>query len=164
MTNFVYITPHEDLCEIVHVLNISHGTVASDFGFTKETNPTNNAFIDESTLRDQLNNGIELYAISDNDKLVGCIAIEKSSREADTYYIEKVSVIPEFRNQGYGVELMNFATSKIKKLGSKAVSISLIDSNAKLKNWYSDQGFAESGFKDFDHLPFRVCFMRKEIG
>lgn len=162
--DFIQITSKENLFAIVHVLNVSHGTVAKEFGFNKDSNPTNNAFIDESTLRDQLNNGIELYAISDNDKLIGCIAIEKSSREADTYYIEKVSVIPEFRNQGYGVELMDFATSKIKKLGSKAVSISLIDSNAKLKNWYADQGFTESGFKDFDHLPFRVCFMRKEIG
>ncbi|PXV65540.1 putative GNAT family N-acyltransferase [Dysgonomonas alginatilytica] len=163
MDNFTHITSQENLSAIVHVLNVSHGTVAKEFGFNKDTNPTNNAFIEEQTLRDQLNNGIDLYALSDNDRLIGCIAIEKSSRETDTFYIEKVSVIPEYRNQGTGVKLMNFATLKIQDLGAKKISISLIDSNVKLKKWYSSQGFVEASFKDFEHLPFRVCFMSKEI-
>lgn len=160
--DFIYIAPEQDLSTIVKVLNLSHGTIARDFNFTKEDNPTNNAFIDEKTLREQLNNGIELYGLKMNNRLVGCIAIEKSKREADTYYIEKVSVLPEFRHQGIGVRLMDFATDKIKNAGGKIISIALIDSNSKLKKWYLSQGFVETGFKDFEHLPFRVCFMRKE--
>lgn len=161
--DFSFVNSSNDLTAIVKVLNESHGTVAKDFGFTKDNNPTNNAFIDESTLRTQLNKEIELYAMSLDSKLIGCIAIEKSTKEIDTFYIEKVSVVPEFRNQGFGVKLMDFATSKIKGLGGKSISIALIDSNAKLKNWYLSQGFIETGTKDFEHLPFRVCFMNKQI-
>lgn len=161
--NFTLVNSNKDLSAIVGVLNVSHGTVAKDFGFTKDNNPTNNAFIDEPTLRTQLNKGIDLYAISINNNMIGCIAIEKSAKEIDTFYIEKVSVIPEFRNQGYGIRLMDFAASKIKELGGKSISIALIDSNTKLKNWYSSQGFIETGTKDFEHLPFRVCFMNKQI-
>ena len=160
--DFIYIAPEQDLSAIVRVLNLSHGTIAEDFNFTKEDNPTNNAFIDEKTLREQLNNGIELYGLKMNNRLVGCIAIEKSKREPGTYYIEKVSVLPEFRHQGIGVRLMDFATAKIKDAGGQIISIALIDSNTKLKEWYLSQGFIETGFKDFEHLPFRVCFMRKE--
>ncbi|MBP6663529.1 MAG: GNAT family N-acetyltransferase [Paludibacter sp.] len=160
--DFIYIAPEQDLSTIVKVLNLSHGTIARDFNFTKEDNPTNNAFIDEKTLREQLNNGIELYGLKMNNRLVGCIAIEKSKREPSTYYIEKVSVLPEFRHQGIGVRLMDFATAKIKDAGGQIISIALIDSNTKLKKWYLSQGFIETGFKDFEHLPFRVCFMRKE--
>jgi diamine N-acetyltransferase len=160
--DFIYIAPEQDLFAIVKVLNLSHGTIAKDFNFTKEDNPTNNAFIDEKTLREQLHNGIELYGLKIGDRLAGCIAIEKSKREADTYYIEKVSVLPEFRHQGIGVRLMSFATLKIKNADGKVISIALIDSNDKLKKWYLSQGFVETGFKDFEHLPFRVCFMRKE--
>lgn len=160
--DFIYIAPEQDLSTIVKVLNLSHGTIAGDFNFTKEDNPTNNAFIDEKTLREQLKNGIALYGLKMGNRLVGCIAIEKSKREADTYYIEKVSVLPEFRHQGIGVRLMDFATDKIKNAGGKIISIALIDSNSKLKKWYLSQGFVETGFKDFEHLPFRVCFMRKE--
>ena len=161
--DFIYIAPEQDLSTIVKVLNLSHGTIARDFNFTKEDNPTNNAFIDEKTLREQLKNGIALYGLKMGNCLVGCIAIEKSKREADTYYIEKVSVLPEFRHQGIGVRLMDFATDKIKNAGGKIISIALIDSNSKLKKWYLSQGFVETGFKDFEHLPFRVCFMRKEF-
>ncbi|NJK86217.1 MAG: GNAT family N-acetyltransferase [Bacteroidales bacterium] len=142
-------------------MNSSHATVAREFGFTKESNPTNNAFIDELTLRSQLNKGIELYAMTIDKKMVGCIAIEKSLKEADTFYIEKVSVIPEYRHFGYGVKLMDFATAKIKESGGKTISIALIDSNLRLKNWYKLQGFTETQVKDFEHLPFRVSFMKK---
>jgi diamine N-acetyltransferase len=161
--DFIYINPEEDVSAVLKVLNLSHGTIARDFNFTKEDNPTNNAFIDEKTLREQLKNGIALYGLKMENRLVGCIAIEKSKREVDTYYIEKVSVLPEFRHQGIGVRLMDFATNKIKNAGGKMISIALIDSNSKLKKWYLSQGFVETGFKDFEHLPFRVCFMRKEF-
>ena len=161
--DFTLINPSNDLSAIVHVLNVSHGTVAKDYGFTKGSNPTNNAFIDELTLRTQLTNGIDLYAMSLDNRLIGCIAIEKSAKEIDTFYIEKVSVIPEFRHQGFGVKLMDLAISKIKESDGKIVSIALIDSNTKLKNWYCSQGFKETDIKDFDHLPFRVCFMNKEV-
>jgi len=160
---FTLIDFNKDLSAVVHILNVSHGTVARDFGFTKDNNPSNNAFIDEQTLRTQLSNGINLYAMSVNNKMIACIAIEKSTKEIDTYYIEKVSVIPEFRNQGYGVKLMDFATSKIKESGGKSVSIALIDSHTKLKSWYTQQGFIETGTKDFERLPFRVCFMNKQL-
>jgi len=161
--DFTFVHPNDDLSEIVKVLQISHETVAKEFGFTIETNPTNNAFIEASTLKNQLNNGIELYALSLNSQLIGCIAIEKSKRASDTFYIEKVSVIPEQRNHGIGVQLMDFAVEKIKEAGGKNASIALIDSNTKLKNWYSSQGFIETGTKDFEQLPFRVCFMNKEL-
>lgn len=160
--DFIYISPEEDLSVIVNVLNLSHEKIAKDFDFTKEDNPTNNAFIDEKTLREQLHNGIELYGLKIDNRLAGCIAIEKSKREIDTYYIEKVSVLPKFRHQGIGVRLMDFAIAKIMNAGGKVISIALIDSNSKLKRWYLSQGFVETGFKDFEHLPFKVCFMRKE--
>jgi len=161
--DFTLVNSCSDLSAIVQVLNVSHCTVAKDFGFTKDNNPTNNAFINKSTLRTQLNKGIDLYAMSLDNKLIGCIAIEKSAKEIETFYIEKVSVVPEFRNQGFGVKLMDFATSNIKGLGGKSISIALIDSNTKLKKWYCSQGFIETGSKDFLHLPFRVCFMNKQI-
>jgi diamine N-acetyltransferase len=158
-----FIYPSSNLAPVVTILNVSHLTVAVEFGFTKDNNPSNNAFIDEPTLRNQLNNGIDLYTMSVNDNLMGCVAIEKSTKETGIFYIEKVSVIPEYRNQGFGVKLMDFAISKIVELGGKIASVALIDSNAKLKNWYSSQGFIETGNKDFVHLPFRVCFMNKQL-
>jgi ribosomal protein S18 acetylase RimI-like enzyme len=160
---FIRINSDYDLSSVVKVLNEAHGTVAKEFGFTKETNPTNAAFIEEIKLRAQLDKGIELYQLEINSKAVGCIAIEKSSKEIGTYYIEKVSILPEYRHQGYGLKIMEYATEKIKAYGGKWISIALIDSNVMLKKWYLKQGFNETGTKDFPRLPFRVCFMNKEV-
>jgi diamine N-acetyltransferase len=160
---YVLIHSDQDLSGIVRVLNEAHGTVAAEFGFTKETNPTNNAFIDERTLKTQMGKGIVLYALKIKDEIIGCIAIEKSVKETGTFYIEKVSVIPGHRHAGYGQKLMEFASDQIKGNGGKWISIALIDSNSRLKKWYLGQGFEETGIRDFPHLPFRVCFMKKEI-
>jgi diamine N-acetyltransferase len=160
-----YVPVHQshDLSNVVKVLNEAHLTIAREFGFTKESNPTNNAFIDEPTLKIQLEKGIVLYALTSEEKIIGCIAIEKSIKETGTYYIEKVSVIPECRHRGHGKKLMEFASDQIKENGGKWISIALIDSNTILKNWYLMQGFKETGTRDFPNLPFRVCFMKKGI-
>jgi N-acetylglutamate synthase-like GNAT family acetyltransferase len=163
MMEFHSVESDQDLSEVIKVLNESHGTVAKEFGFTKDTNPTNSAFITGQTLREQLEKGIELYRLEIDHNVIGCIAIEKSSKETDTYYIEKVSILPQYRHRGYGLKLMEFATEKIRANGGKRISIALIDSNTLLKNWYSQQGFKETGVKDFPRLPFRVCFMNKEV-
>lgn len=163
MKNTSFTLIENDFSAVIHVLNVSHGTVATQFGFTRETNPSNNAFIDEPTLRMQLNAGIRLYGMMVDDVLVGCIAVEESTKEAETFYIEKVSVLPEYRNQGYGVALMNFATELIQQAGGRFISIALIDSHPVLKKWYLSQGFIQTGTKSYEHLPFDVCFMRKEL-
>jgi predicted GNAT family N-acyltransferase len=159
----IHIEPNQDLSMAVRVLNDSHATIAEKFDFTKETNPSNNAFIDATALRSQLLKGLDLFAMSENNQWVGCIAIEKSAKETDTFYIEKVSVIPSARHNGYGVRLMEFAVSRIMELGGKKASIALIDANSGLKKWYAAQGFIETGTKDYAHLPFRVCFMSKPL-
>jgi ribosomal protein S18 acetylase RimI-like enzyme len=161
--NFTFIGEKDDLTRVVRVLNESHGTVAEEYGFTKETNPTNSAFIDGDALRKLLQKGIELYSLGEDENLIGCIAIEKSMKEPDTYYIEKVSVLPKYRRCGYGLRLMEFATEKIRKKGGKWISIALIDANKNLKNWYLKQGFMETGTKIFPNLPFTICFMNMNI-
>jgi ribosomal protein S18 acetylase RimI-like enzyme len=160
--NFENVILEKDLAVSVKVLNDSHLTVAKEFNFTKQSNPTNNAFIDVETLRTHLSKGIDLYLSIVDNVAIGCIAIEKSSKEIDTYYIEKVSILPEYRHNGYGIKLMDFASDRIKNSGGKKISIALIDSNTKLKEWYLKQGFIETSIKDFEHLPFRVCFMSKQ--
>lgn len=159
---FIFLNSSSDLSDVVRVLNESHGTVAKEFNFTKDNNPTNSAFVDAYTLKTHLEKGIELYQLKEDSRIIGCIAIEKSQKETDTYYIEKVSVIPEYRHRGYGVKIMDYAADKIKAYGGKWISIALIDTNERLKNWYLNQGFTITGTKNFPQLPFRVCFMKKE--
>jgi hypothetical protein len=59
--------------------------------------------------------------------------------------------------------LMDFACDKIHQNNGKLISIGIINENIVLKKWYTDYGFVEKGLKRFDHLPFEVCFMEKEV-
>ena len=145
------------------LLNEAFGTVAKEFGLTKENCPTNSAFITSDELKEQLTENREFYIYKLKEEIVGFVAIEKSLNEADTFYIEKLAVLPACRHAGIGHQLMDFVSNRIAESGSKRISIALINSNIVLKNWYNKQGFTETLVKVYEHLPFDVCFMEKYI-
>ena len=153
----------DDFVGLAKLLNCAFGTVAKDFGLTKENAGNNSAFITGEELKALLIENREFYVYEDDGCASGFVAIEKSLSEKDTYYIEKLAVIPEFRHLAIGLSLMNFASDKVRELGGKRISIGLIDSNIVLKEWYSKHGFVVFEIKKYDHLPFDVCLMDKEI-
>ena len=147
----------KDIENSAAVLRRAFGTVALDFNLTPENCPTNPAFCTSEHLVKMQKRGIVLYKLT--GKQIGFIAIEKSQKESGIFYIERVAVLPENRHGGYGRQLMDFAMEQIRDQGGERISIALIDGHTVLKKWYKDQGFRETGTKDFVHLPFRVCFM-----
>ena len=150
-----------ELCR--KILNESFITVADEFGLTRENSPTNAAFYSNDDLKKQIEKGIEFYKGTNKGKVIGCVAIEKSKTEPDTFYVEKLAVLPLFRHKGFGKQLMDFCSDTVKDLGGKTISIALIDSNLQLKGWYEELGFQVTAIKEFEHLPFKVCFMQKDI-
>ena len=94
------INKHSDFTRLALLLNEAFATVAKEFGLTKENSPTNNAFITGDALQLQLTENRELYCYEEKGKPIGFIAIEQSSKEPDTFYIEKMAVHPDYRHQG----------------------------------------------------------------
>lgn len=139
----------------------SFKTLADDFGLTIENCPANVAFMEYRQLIEMKEKGIKMFGLFLEGTQIGFVAIESAGKE--TYYIERLSVLPEFRNKGYGTKLLDFAFNYVKKVGGEKISIALMDNNVLLKNWYSAYGFKETEKKEFDHLPFIVCFMAKDI-
>jgi len=156
------VTKKNNFDVLANLLNESFATVAKEFGLTKDNSPTNNAFITREALKSQLIKNREFYTYIINAQTVGFVAIEKALNTPDTFYIEKLAVIPGYRHLGIGRQLMDFATKRIAELGGKNISIGLINSNTILKNWYLKQGYTVCFVKTFDHLPFEVCFMEKQ--
>lgn len=155
----------EDFDNSVLVLKEAYGTVARDFGLTKENCATNAAFLEADWLQKLLDKGLLLHKLYiEDDKQIGFVGIEKSLQNDDVLFIEKLAVLPEYRHQGYGQKLMEFAFEKIKELGGKKISVALIDEHVVLKKWYASLGFHAVRTKVFEHLPFHVCFMEREIG
>jgi GNAT superfamily N-acetyltransferase len=72
-------------------------------------------------------------------------------------------VPPEHRCHGYGTALVRHALKRAREIGVQRVEIGIISEDAELKAWYGRFGFVLTGTKTFDHLPFVVAFMAKEL-
>lgn len=159
--HFKNIEKQEELKKSVLVISNSFLTVVNEFNLTKENAPTNAAFIKPDDLKALLDKGVILIGVFENEEQVGFVAIEKSKE--NTYYMEKLAVLPEFRHLGIGKEIMDYVFSYVRSNGGQKVGIGIINENTVLKKWYERYGFKETGLKQFNHLPFTVCFMEKEV-
>jgi GNAT superfamily N-acetyltransferase len=147
----------------VKVIQDSFSTVANDFGLTIQNCPTNSAFIKEYDLLKMEEKGANMFGLFKEENQIGFVALEKSSSNSALFYLEKLAVLPEYRNKGYGRLLMNFALDEARKNNGKKISIGIINENLKLKKWYIDYGFIELTVKQYPHLPFDVCLLEKEV-
>jgi len=136
--------------------------ITTDEQKKEENAPTNPAFITYETLVDSMNKGLTMYGFYKDKRLIGCVGIEDAKKD-DTFYIERLAVLPEYRHKGKGKRLMDYAFEKIRCNNGKIVSIGIISENEVLKDWYKNYGFEEVGIKKFDHLPFTVCFLQKKL-
>ena len=163
LKRLVVVQTEAEIHECARVIACSFGTVATDFGLTANNAPTNPAFVTPAKLRDYLKKPVMLYGLVCDEAMIGCVAIEKSKREPNTFYIERLAVVPPQRHKGYGKVLIDFAIDLIRKAGGREASIGIMNQNKPLKDWYLGQGFVERECKRFEHLPFEVCFMAKPI-
>lgn len=152
----------EDFISCTDVIRKAFKTVADEYNLTPGNAPTHPSNLSVTSLIEAVRKGAVFYGLQIHGKTIGCIGIEKSP-EAHKYYIEKLSVLPEKRHNGYGKMLMDIACEKILQNDGKLISIGIINENIILKNWYLRYGFNEKALKRFEHLPFEVCFMEKEI-
>jgi len=159
MMDFSEILGNDEILKAAGVLRESFLTVANEFNFTEKNAPTNAAFITSEKLKESINNGVRLFGLYYNKKLIGTIGIEKSKENDQVYYLERLAVLPSYRHSGYGKRLMDLGFKEIKKKNGVRVSIGIINENIRLKEWYNEYGFREVMIKEYNHLPFKVCFM-----
>ncbi len=150
-----------ELDRCAEVIRRGFQTVADEFGLTEEKVPTNGAFIKTQRLISDRAKGNLMYALVENGTIVGFMQLEKASDT--TFYLEKISVLPECRHKGYGTELIEFGKNKVNELGAEKIGITIIEENKVLKDWYIKNGFAPTGIKKFEHLPFTVGFMEMRL-
>ena len=119
------------------------------------------AFNAKERVESDFEKGLKYYILEVNDRTCGCVALEKAG--PDLCYLGRLAVLPEYRNKGFGQALVNHLFEQARKFGIRRVEIGIISKHRKLKNWYKKLGFVQKGTKKFDHLPFNVAFMYREL-
>jgi ribosomal protein S18 acetylase RimI-like enzyme len=66
----------------------------------------------------------------------------------DTWYINVLGVVPQFRNQGLGARLLEEALTIARSLGKRGVSLIVADGNQGARRLYERSGFHERASRE----------------
>jgi diamine N-acetyltransferase len=159
--NIKELNSSEEIRKSARIVRQSFKTVALEFSLTKQNCPTHPSFITVKRLNEVKNEGLKFFGVFLRGNQVGFIAIE--SAQNGRFHIEKLAILPEYRHNGYGREVMRFVLDYIRVNNGVKASLGIIDEHKVLKDWYIKLGFREVGVNNFVHLPFTVCFMEHEL-
>lgn len=146
-----------DLPACLSVIRESFRTVAEDFGLTPENCPKHTAFLPLYYLETQMDWGWHLYALYAGKKIIGYMSLSKEGET--TYELHNLSVLPDYRHNGFGKQLLDHAKETVRSLGGTTLRIGIIEESTVLKNWYITNGFTHTGTKKFNHLPFTSGYL-----
>jgi N-acetylglutamate synthase-like GNAT family acetyltransferase len=144
-----------------NIIRASHMDVAQKFNLTSENCPKHPSNCLADWIENDFAKGVKYYIFENSGIPKGCIALEHAN--SDVCYIERLSVLHEYRSNGYGKKLVSHAIDAAKDLGVKEISIGVIAEFTQLNEWYQNIGFIKGEIKEFEHLPFQVLLMRFEL-
>ena len=151
---------YEQLPECLEVIYKSFATVAEEFGLTKENCPKHTSFVPLYFLESQMEWGWNMFGLFEDKTIIGYMSISKEDN--DIYQLHNLAILPEYRHQGYGSKMIEYAKGVVIKLGGSKIKIGIIDESEVLKSWYISHGFNYTGNKKFDHLPFTSGYLEWE--
>ena len=147
----------EDAAQIAAIIRESHQDVARMFAITEENNPKHPSFCTRDWVLKDFRRGEEYFLGKIGEIDAGCVAFEKP--DPDTAYLNRLSVLPEYRHLGLGGALVHHILAYAQSKQVNVVSIGIIAAHSILKAWYARQGFVEKDTRRFPHLPFDVMYM-----
>lgn len=151
---------YEQLPECLEVIHKSFETVAKEFELTKANCPKHTSFIPLYFLESQMEWGWYMFCLFEDEKIIGYMSISKGDN--DIYELHNLAILPEYRHQGYGSKMIEYAKEVVTTLDGSKIKIGIIDESVVLKNWYISHGFNYIGNKKFAHLPFTSGYLEWE--
>ena len=119
--------------EAVDVIKNSFLTVANEFGFTVENAP---GFVAFSTNEDKIlswkNEQRPMLGFFKDDKMVGFYNLCINGNECE---LGSLSVLPEYRHDKIGQQLLEDACNGEKSLGCNVLNLSIGEENKVLRAW-----------------------------
>ena len=150
-----------DVPVLSNLIRNAYRDVADRFNLTPANCPKHPSNCADEWIEKDLARGVRYFMMMDGNTPVGCAALE--SPERDLCYLERLAVLPQERNKGYGHQLVEHVFFTAREQNAKKISIGIIAKQTDLKQWYQKIGFIEGETKEFRHLPFQVCFMTYEL-
>ena len=139
---------------------------------TQETIDTylGEAFTTEQLTIELMTNGSEFYFIYADDELAGYLKLnyapaQSDLNDPDSIEIERIYVKKEFKGEGLGKQLMDYAFKLVEETGKKYLWLGVWEKNKDAIEFYKHIGYTVTGehqFKIGDELQTDLI-MRKEV-
>lgn len=155
-----YTIRHAELTDsklLSEIIRKSFIDVAQRFKLTSENCPTHPSNCQAEWVEKAIYKGVFYYLLEAEGQICGCVALEKANESVG--YLERLSVMPEFRNRGLGIALVRHVFYEAKRLALNRVEIAIIAEQTDLEEWYQKRGFVFIRQASYDHLPFGVKFL-----
>ena len=153
----------EEIPECVRVIRRSHQTVADEFGFTEENAPRYVAFAtDENRLIWHMDHEHRLMFLDEESGIIrGYYSLLlKQNGECE---LGNLSVLPEYRHQGIGSELLRHSIGIAREHHCKTMHLSIVEENIVLRQWYEQNGAIHTGTEKYDFFPFTCGYMMIQL-
>lgn len=147
----------QDLATLAQLVRESNRDVAVTFGLTAENCPKHPSLCTEDWVRADLARGERYFILEEGGTPVACVAYENP--EPDLAYLNRLSVLPEYRRRGVGARLVRHIVELARSASIATISIGVIGEHGELQRWYRKQGFVDGETRRFAHLPFTVKYM-----
>jgi diamine N-acetyltransferase len=148
----------EDIDVLAETIRGSFRDVAERFGLTGENCPRHPSNCRSDWVEKDMDRGVSYFVLEREGRVAGCVALELV--RPGLCNLERLAVLPDHRNHGFGKAMVTQVLSEAGKLGCRDVRIGVIADHAELKDWYRRLGFVETESREFAHLPFLVTFMQ----
>jgi len=152
---------NDDIAVLSHIIQRSYQDVAERFNLTPENCPKHPSNCQEDWIQRDFQRGVQYFLMEDQKEVVGMVALEMVSPEV--CYLERLSVLPHKRKNGFGNMLVSHGIVQAKKAGIQSMGIGIIAAQTELKEWYEQIGFVAGERKTFSHLPFQVLFLTIDL-
>ena len=151
----------EEIPACVEVIRKSFKTVADTFGFTEENAPRFTAFATtERRLYWQMEKEKRpMYVYLKEGKIIGYYSL--ALLENNECELNNLCVLPEYRHQKIGEQLLKSCLEEAKTLGCDKLKLGIVEENRKLRTWYEKYGFVHTGTEKYDFFPFTCGYMEK---
>lgn len=146
---------------LASIVSKSNKDVAELLGITLENTAKHPSFCTPEWIMADLERGQKYFILAENGLAKGCVAFEQP--DPKTAYLNRLSVLPEFRNRGLGSALVQHIINYSKEKKIKNISIGIIAEHTQLKKWYLKKDFTVGNLQKFSHLPFNVLYMNYAI-
>lgn len=152
---------NDDIPLLTTLIRNSFLDIAERFNLTPQNCPTHPSNCKTEWIESALKKGIKYYILEKKNVPSGCVALERV--QSDVFYLERLSVLPQFRRNGFGEAMVHHAVNEAKRLGAHRVEIGIISDHVELRKWYKKFGFSVKKEAQFEHLPFKVTFMSRDL-